>query len=251
MILRTANESLWGSTFGSSDILAYSYLKNYRRGTRRRGRKRYRRIVFTKMNVSALLVAAAIVIVGCFILVNWRAELISTLSNDTFYEGVVVENVHLGGMTYEEALKQVKKVLKTKTDNVFIKIAYDPSRYSLPGEVKVWEYDYIALVSGGSEKDLDQIFDEIVIPKLNEAYAQGRTGTMRERKRAIENLRVNGWRTSIDVNFDVLNSLTNELENIKLEVERPPVNAKVAFEPVEVKFSYTDERSAGTWIPSG
>jgi len=209
---------------------------------RKRGRKRYRRIVFTKMNVSALLVAAVIVIIGCVTVINWRAELISTLSNDTFYEGVVVENVHLGGMTYEEALKQVKKVLKTKTDDVFIKITYDPSRYSLPGSVKVWEYDYIALVSRGNEKDLDRMFDEIVIPKLNEAYAQGRTGTMRERKRAIENLKVNGWRTSIDVNYDVLNSLTSELENIKLEVGQPPVNAKVTFDPVAVKFSYTDER---------
>jgi vancomycin resistance protein YoaR len=152
-----------------------------------------------------------------------QKQISSVVDVDTFYKGIVVQGIDLGGKTMDEAkaeLKQLEPSLRGKYD---IKIQYKD---------KVWDI---------TENDLTFTFNTDSV--LEEAYSYARSGDRKERYNQVLALQQNPQ------NYEITNSMSYDSINAKLKeiaksIACDPVDASVAsFNPATETFQYVDGKN--------
>ncbi|NLI61012.1 MAG: hypothetical protein GX375_06220 [Clostridiales bacterium] len=145
-----------------------------------------------------------------------------TLNIDTFYEGVEVDGLALGGMTREEALSAVQDLNQLDLDKIKIVLTH--------GDMK-WEYGYEDV---NAQIDIEEVVDE--------AYLVGRQGTFLERIKEIYNTSQEPVSFETTLTYDV-SQLRDEVEAIATQINEEPVDATIEFHPdKEEKFTLTPEK---------
>lgn len=149
-----------------------------------------------------------------------QKQISSVIDVDTFYKGIVVQGIDLGGKTMDEAkaeIKQLEPGLRGKYD---IKIQY---------KGKTWNI---------TENDLAFTFNTDSV--LQEAYSYARSGDRTERYNQVLALE------QTPKNYEIANSMSYENINAKLKemvkgIAYAPVDATVAsFNSATETFQYAD-----------
>lgn len=129
----------------------------------------------------------------------------TALDRTTFFDGIYVEDVHLGGMTYDQAQTTLSRILGAREFDGSVIITY--------GE-QIWEAtsDMLAV-----DFDLDQV--------LTQAYAIGRSGqTDQDNYQAVQQLK------TVPARFDVsaqlgAGGLSDLAADIAAQIDKPAKNA--------------------------
>jgi len=139
----------------------------------------------------------------------------------TYYDGVTVEGIAIGGKTKEEARTILTAQLKDKLATPEVKITYG---------TKNWTFD---------EDDFSAAID--IETALKNAWEIGRSGTDEERLTEINKAKTQG----VDVSASMIQNpefLYDELLKIKEETDKPMKNATVTMNyDGSAKFIYTNE----------
>ncbi len=130
-------------------------MKKKRIGRRRRRRTLWERAPMLCMALVALCVIA--VVIGVFAVRKGSEERRLLAHEDTFYEGIYVENIHLGGLTMEQAREQVEQAVAER------------GAWSMKADC------------GGEVYDIENILTHDTEEILEEAFAVGHEGTSEER----------------------------------------------------------------------
>lgn len=143
-----------------------------------------------------------------------------TENQETFYNGISVQGVSLGGMTKEQA----KEALK-------------------PAEEKLREGYGLTLTYGGDSWNLtadDLVFAYNTEEVLNEAYQYGRSGTEEENQSQIKALESEPKTWELTCSLDT-EAVKSRLDEVADGIDSDPVNATVVnFDPETASFSYDD-----------
>ncbi len=141
--------------------------------------------------------------------------------DNVFYQGVYVANVPLGGMTVEQAQQALQSMEQSQLDDWAVTLQF-------PSDTKQIKAAHIDL-----HMDLGQ--------QLTAAWNVGRSGSLIERQRVINGLKVEPFHTQGGISFNEakLDSILSELAK---GIKRDPVDATATFTPEEEHpFSFTDE----------
>ncbi len=146
------------------------------------------------------------------------------LADPTFYQGIVVEGVDLGGKTKEEAKELLADKEQALRPNVDIKATYQDQVFSLGQEDFAYTYHT----------------DEV----LEEAYQVGRSGEREERYQKIQDLKENPENFSLGeaelvIDDETINTFAQEISAaISVQGEDAQV---VNFDPLAAqKFTYAE-----------
>ena len=145
------------------------------------------------------------------------------LADPTFYQGIVVEGIDLGGKTKEEAKVLLEEKELALRPNVDIKATYQDQVFALGQDDFTYTYN--------TEEILDQ------------AYQVGRTGEREERYQKIQDLKENPENFSLGaqlvVNEETVNTFAQDINSaVSVQGEDAQV---VKFEPLaSQKFTYTE-----------
>jgi vancomycin resistance protein YoaR len=143
------------------------------------------------------------------------------LNLETFYTGVVVDNVELGGMTYAQGLKTIMELRQPELDAINILLHH---------EDLVWEFDYQDI---GAEINIEEVIDQ--------AYQVGRQGNVFQRLKQIYEAGKTGYSFNTVLTYDV-SLLQDDLSAIARQINLEPVDAQIEFNPDnEEKFTFTEE----------
>ncbi len=147
-------------------------------------------------------------------------KMTQTLDVDTFYPGVFVDDIDLGGMTMDEARAKVQEKIDASLEGVQVTVKLEENS-------KTFTAQDMEVVS-----DLDEV--------LNEAMQVGREGEREERYAYVQGLAENPVKltTTVDIKADPLESKVRELaESWKIEAVEPTISG---FDPTaETKFTVT------------
>lgn len=144
------------------------------------------------------------------------------LNIDTYYDGVEVDGIPLGGMTREEALEAVRTHNQPNLDKMKIILTHGDSK---------WEYDYKDI---NAQINIEEIIDE--------AYVVGRQGTLVERLKEIYRISNEPKRYETTLTYDVT-ELKDEIEAIAQQINEEPIDATIEFHPdKKEKFSFTPDK---------
>lgn len=136
--------------------------------------------------------------------------------------GIEVDGIPLEGMTREEALAELGLHIQSNLEKIKIVLIHDQRK---------WEYGYKDI---SVQSDIEEIIDE--------AYLVGREGTVIERLREIYKLTKEPQIYETTLSYDVY-KLKDEIEAIATEINEPPVDATIEFNPDRKdKFSFTPEK---------
>lgn len=154
---------------------------------------------------------------------KWIQHMREVVEVPTFYRGIWVDDVNLGGMTFEEA----SNILRQKANEMLEKI-----RFELVYGDKRWVFTY---------KDINAYTDWDT--KIVEAYEAGRRGTLEERYNKVKEIEANGLKFQTSLYYD-LDRIKSKIEAIADEISYDAVDAEIRFYPDRaVKFEITDEKS--------
>lgn len=147
-------------------------------------------------------------------------QMAQTLDVDTFYPGVFVDEIDLGGMTMAEAQEKVQEKIDAGLESVQVTVTLEENSKTFTAQdMKV-------------ESDLEQV--------LAEAMQVGREGEREERYAYVQTLTENPMKlsTTVEVKADPLETKVRELaESWKIEAVEPAVSG---FDPnAEEKFTVT------------
>lgn len=151
------------------------------------------------------MVAGAII---ALLLAGLSIFLVSTLTQETIYKGVRVDDLDVSGSTPDEAVTLVQNLLNEQIVGQKLVLKYGGLEWAYP---------------------LDDIgFRFLVEEAVGKAFSLGREGNLFQRLRMIAHLGIYGQyiRSSCDFDRDRLQSL---LKKIKGEVDREPQNAQVSY----------------------
>ncbi len=166
-----------------------------------------------------VVLGTALLVLGAF-----TAKLVIDINeqgNDVFYQGVYVANVPLGGMTVEQAQQALQNMEQSQLDNWAVTLQF-------PSDTKQIKASHIDL-----RMDLGQ--------QLTAAWNVGRSGSLIERQRVINGLKVQPFYTQGGISFSE-DKLNNILAELAKGIKRDPVDATATFTPEEEHpFSFTDE----------
>lgn len=144
------------------------------------------------------------------------------VSTSTFYSGITVDGVDLGGLTEEAAQTLLYQANGARLDNIKINISYDNRQ---------WVFGY---------KDISASLD--IDTKLNQAFQSGRSGNIVQRYFSVRKIESAGYsfKTDLVCNPD---QLEVKLAAIASEYDKAPVDASISFEPDgEQKFFISPEK---------
>ena len=140
---------------------------------------------------------------------------------DTFYQGVHVGGMPLGGLTVPEAREKLAQAEAQTLSQWYVDLQYNGQKNTITAQ------------DIGLRLDLDD--------QIEAAYRVGREGTVMERKQVIDNLKLEPFYTQGGITFDA-SKLNSILGQIQRSLERAPEDATAAFTPEqESPFTYTDE----------
>lgn len=190
---------------------------------RKAGKKKVWIIAIAAVVIVAVLIAAFFVIRS----INQQkaaeaheAEVAALLDTDTFYDGIVVQGVDLGGMTMEEAEEKLKSMEDSLRDVYSISLKYGDKEWKI------------------TEDDLTFTFNTEDV--LKEAMAYGREGDREERFKKVSALK------ETPVTFEITNTMSHEgvktiVKEIAGEIDKDMENASVkGFDSSSKKFSFKE-----------
>lgn len=204
--------------------MVYNKLMENNARKKRTARRYHKKKMALRAYVLAIGIAVVTVGLVCLIVLGNKAALDEKLSYDRFYNGIYVENVHIGGMTYEQARTAVEAVVDERLDAIRLTLTYGG---------REWVFDRNSLLSA---YNVDTV--------LTQCYGIGRHGGYAERSAAIDRLLTDPEYIGIDTAL-LTDALRPELEKIKAEVDMPVVDAAVFFNPDAPdgkKFTYRESQ---------
>lgn len=135
-----------------------------------------------------------------------KAEFEALANSDVFLDGISINGVAIGGMTYAEAQTALQPVAASLEAMGELQLLY--------GE-KIYSVNTNQFVSSSNLSDV-----------LNEAYHLGKTGDYAAMKAEAENIKTNGRVYTLDANYD-LSTLTQRVAEIAVEIDTVAKNAAV------------------------
>lgn len=189
-------------------------------GVPRTRRKRHTAVIIIIIAVIALLAAGGVFGKQLYEQYQHQEQVNSVIEVNTFYPGIVVQGIDLGGKTMEEAAAAVKQLEPSLRGKYDITIKYKD---------KTWKL---------TEDDLAFAFDTDSV--LKEAYAYGREGDPEERYQKITALRTmpKTYQISNMMNYDGIDA---KLKDMIKDIPYSPVDATVAsFDTATTAFQYAD-----------
>jgi len=185
-----------------------------------------RRIVVTLLIVFLVLAVTCLAGYGAKKVMDyrkWIQHMREVVEVHTFYNGVWVDDIDLGGMTFEEA----SDILSQKASEMLEKI-----RFELVYGDKRWVFNY---------KDINAYTDWDT--KIVEAYEAGRKGTLEERYNKVKEIEANGFKVQTSLYYD-LDRIMSDIEAIAEEISYDAVDAEIKFYPDRTnKFEISQEKS--------
>ncbi|MBM7581639.1 vancomycin resistance protein YoaR [Caldicoprobacter guelmensis] len=185
-----------------------------------------------RRSVIILVLSLSIVVVAFFIgygvkkiedYRKWIQHMKDVVEVPTFYHGIWVDDVNLGGMTFEEASAILWQKANEKLEKIRFDLVYGDKR---------WTFTY---------RDINAHTDWDI--KIVEAYEAGRKGTLEERYNRVKEIEASGlkFQTSLYYNLD---KIKGDIEAIAKEISYDPVDAEIRFYPDrENKFEITEEKA--------
>jgi vancomycin resistance protein YoaR len=172
---------------------------------------------------SKFLVFLVVLALGLFSSIYYvKAQMEDVVDSDIFYPGVLVEEVNLEGMTYQEAEQAIRGKLDAEINQYSLALTYGN---------QVWEF-------GSNDLHVNTDLADV----LHEAYSIGRSGALVQRYSTIRSLEKNPKSFDVSINFSV-DELRSQIDSIAKEINLEPVDAKVEFHPQgNDKFTITDEK---------
>lgn len=171
---------------------------------------------------AAVLIGGAAVFAGGSLYAKYQHDqaVSSAIDVQTFYPGIVVNGVSLGGKTMEQAQAAVKATENSLRGNYSVKVSSGGKSWDLTQDSLVFSYN------------TDQV--------LREAYAYARSGDREARYRQVEALKSSPKKYSITKSIDD-KSLKSSLQKIADSIDRDPVNPTVtSFDAASKTFHYKD-----------
>ena len=144
--------------------------------------------------------------------------------DNVFCQGVYVDGIHLGGMTAEEGIASVQAQAQQRNDAWSVRLTYQGK---LVTEIKA--------------SQLNMTVD--VYDTLNEAWAQGHTGTLDDRRDAMEALLTTPYEAYTAMPGGDTSVIDNTLDSIRNYVYRAAQDASIAsFDPSKTDpFTFQEE----------
>ena len=144
--------------------------------------------------------------------------------DNVFCQGVYVDGIHLGGMTAEQGIAAVQAQAQQRNDAWSVRLTYQGK---LVTEIKA--------------SQLNMNVD--VYDTLNDAWAQGHTGTVDERRDAMEALMVTPYEGYTAMPGGATSVIDNTLDSIRNYVYRAAQDAAiVSFDPSKTDpFTFQEE----------
>ena len=191
--------------------------------SRRRNPKKPKNTVY-KIFIICLVILASVAAIYLFSFLQ-NEKYLAAIDYDTYYNGIYVDNIHLGGLTKEQAMSQVSALQKTNEQEIKVTVAWDE-------EEEFVFYSTDVSISYDSE----QI--------LNDAYQVGRSGTNAERYKIVMGLQENNvhYTTSREVDPSPIEDMVRNIAISKAqEVSEPAVEFVPDKDtPKEEWFIYSD-----------
>ena len=151
------------------------------------------------------------------------------LRSDTYYNGVIVDGIHIGGMTQEEA----KKLLNTATQSQYNQISINVNIGNLTWQITGSELPFT--------RDLDDVLKRAYAVGRQTSGASGSAGFFAQKLSAISSVGSTGiyFTTKSTYSRDTVRTLVNE---IAASITRSPQDAQVAaFSYTTHEFTFSDE----------
>jgi len=154
---------------------------------------------------------------------KWIQHMREVVEVPTFYHGIWVDDVDLGGMTFEEASGILQQKANEKLEKIRFELVYGGKR---------WVFTY---------EDINAYIDWDI--KIVEAYEAGRRGTLEERYNKVKEIEANGLKLQTSLYYD-LDRIKSDIEAIADEISYDAVDAEIRFYPNRAhKFEITEEKS--------
>ena len=121
------------------------------------------------------------------------AHMTETVERDTFYEGIYLDDIHLGGMTMEEASALFQKKAEERLNNLRVEFTY---------ENQSWVFTHEDIQAGIDWED-----------KLNQLYLLAREGDLTDRYEEVERIRENHVKeeTLLSCDFELIRDEINAI----------------------------------------
>ena len=132
-----------------------------------------------------------------------EAEISALIDTDTFYHGIVVDGIDLGGMTMDEAREAVQSAESSARGDFAVTMTYGDQSFTV------------------TQDDVDFSFDTDAV--LEEAYQYGRDGDREERYAKVSAL------AETPVTFEVSADMENGALRSKLEELTAPLNTCLLY----------------------
>ena len=152
-----------------------------------------------------------------------QQEVSAAIDTNTFYQGIVVQGIDLGGKTMEQAQAEVKALEPSLRGKYNITVQYQDKSWVL------------------TEDDLSFTFDTDSV--LQQAYAYARSGDRETRYEQVLALRTNPkiYQISNTMNYDNIDA---KLKDMVKDIPYAPVDATVAsFDTATATFRYADGKN--------
>lgn len=192
--------------------------RKVKKNKRRRSNKRAGIV----LGIVAVLLAGACV-AGYFYLNSWKKQ--NVINVNTCYNGVYVDDIHIGGMTREEAKAAIEQKQQERISGLSVTAVFEDLK---------WEY---------TMQDVSYFFNTDDV--LNEAFNLGREGTMAERYEYINNLQTEPVHFETQLTIDA-SPLQGAVQEIADALYVAPVDASILkFDPKlpeEERFEFQAEQ---------
>lgn len=186
--------------------------------TRQTKRRKVRRRV-NWGRLTAFILIAVILAGGLFVA---KSTIDRILGQEEFYEGIVIDNVALGGKTREEAAALLEKTNQPRLDAIQISLIYNSQE---------WIFGY---------EDIDAKVN--IDEELDKAYRIGRRGSFIDRLKEIRAVKEEGYSAKTEITYDV-ETIKPRLADIKKKIDKKAVDATVTFKPgASPQFTFTSEK---------
>lgn len=150
---------------------------------------------------------------------------------DSFFDGVYIGDLHVGGMTREQAFAALEDQEQQVASQWQLRL-----RYEKPAQTGVGQESAVQTVTA---QDIGLRVE--LTAQIEDAWKVGRTGSLNERKRAVRALQTEPYHATGGVQYDPA-YLTQVLSAVGGAMSREPVDATAAFTPEEEQpFAFVDE----------
>jgi len=137
-----------------------------------------------------------------------------------FVEGVYVDGISLGGMTPDQALNSVQSQIQQRNDAWLVTLSYNGTQMA-----------QINAGMLGMSVDVGQI--------MNEAWAQGHTGTEAERYEAMQALKETPYEAYTATPSGDTSVIDNVLEQVKEQIDKPATDASLLAFDTSLAYPFT------------